>query len=214
MVADQLVDDGAWWGTETVKGVGRLRFVLSPDHNHWHLIHFDRYQLRRAGGKRAIVRDRKSGFCLGGPRRPRRRPSGTPENPVYTSRCGLGNRGLLELTEGISVGYGDLDAPYLEYQQLPLDGLDRGRYVLVHRVNANQRLRETSLANDSASVLFSLRWRHRRPRIAVLRTCPDSARCDQSGAGTKAVKRVPVSLDPSRAARLSRGFVCSLPRSR
>ena len=38
MVADQLVDDGAG-GTETVKGVGRLRFVLSPDHDHRHLIH-------------------------------------------------------------------------------------------------------------------------------------------------------------------------------
>jgi hypothetical protein len=214
MVADQVVDDGGG-GVEAVKGVGRLRFVVSPDHNHWHLIHFDRYELRRAGRKRVIVRDRKSGFCLGDRYALAAPPPNTPEDPVYTSRCGLGNPGLLELTEGISVGYGDLYAPYLEYQQLPLDGLDRGRYVLVHSVNSNGRLRETSLANDSASVLISLRWRHRRPRIELLRTCPDSARCDRPGAGTEAgADRVPVSLDRARAARFSRGFVCSLPRGR
>src|SRR5215204_3099060 len=55
--ADGAVDD--------VAGVGRLRYVVSPGHRHWHLLGFDRYTLRRAGGGRTVRRDRKTGFCLG-----------------------------------------------------------------------------------------------------------------------------------------------------
>ena len=55
MVADQLVErDGA--PQEVVPDVGELRYVVSPDHRHWHLLGFDRYELRRAGaaGARAV----------------------------------------------------------------------------------------------------------------------------------------------------------------
>ncbi|HEU0234981.1 MAG TPA: hypothetical protein VFR14_00930, partial [Candidatus Limnocylindrales bacterium] len=46
-----------------VAGVGTLRYVRSPDHRHWHLLGFDRYELRRADSGEAVVADRKSGFC-------------------------------------------------------------------------------------------------------------------------------------------------------
>jgi Lysyl oxidase len=182
MVADQLLAREGQ-APDVIPGVGRLRFVRSPDHNHWHLMKFERYELRPAGDEGAIVRDRKSGFCLGdryavgGPS-----PPAAPAEPVYTSQCGLGQTDLLQLTEGISVGYGDNYAPYLEFQQLPLDRLSNGRYVLVHRVNVRGRLRETSLSNNAASVLLSVRWHRDRPRIRLLRSCPDTARCDEPGA--------------------------------
>jgi Lysyl oxidase len=189
MVADQLLArEGA--EPEVVPGVGRLRFVRSPDHNHWHVLRFERYVLRRAGQEGAIVRDRKSGFCLGDRYRVEGQPlPAAPSDPVYTSRCGLGQNKLLDLTQGISVGYGDRYSPYLEYQELPLNGLRGGRYVLRHRVNARGLLRETSLANDSASVLLSVRWRGGRPHVRVLRSCPDTGRCDQPGASGTAVSR-------------------------
>jgi Lysyl oxidase len=180
MVADQLLMAGDA-PAEVVPAVGRMQFVRSSDHNHWHLLKFDRYELRRAGSGRTVVRDRKSGFCLGdryalqGPTLP-----AAPVEPVYTGRCGLGQTGLLELTEGISVGYGDIYQPYLEYQQLRLDGLRNGRYLLVHSVNVGGRLRESSTANNSASVLLALHWRRTGPpRIRILRTCPDTATCGQ-----------------------------------
>jgi hypothetical protein len=47
----------------------------------------------------------------------------------------------------------------------------------VHRVNAERRLRETSYANNAASVLLRLRWRGGGPFIDVLAECPGSARC-------------------------------------
>ena len=53
------------------------------------------------GGHRgAAVRDRKTGFCLGDryPVTGRGLP-GAPPGPVYTSRCGLGDSGLLGIEE-------------------------------------------------------------------------------------------------------------------
>src|SRR5215218_1835826 len=63
MIADQeIVRRGGPQGVE--RGVGRLRYVVSPDHRHWHLLKFERYELRTPGGAVARVRDRKTGFCL------------------------------------------------------------------------------------------------------------------------------------------------------
>jgi hypothetical protein len=161
-----------------VRGTARLRYVKSPDHQHWHVLGFDRYELRRPAGTEALVRDRKTGFCLGDRYdvTTRTLPARPPE-PVYTSRCGLERPGLLGVREGISVGYGDDYGANLEGQYLPLERLRRGRYLIVHRVNADRRLLESSYDNNASSLLLRLRWRHRVPRIRVLAICPTSEQC-------------------------------------
>ena len=167
MVADQIVSR-AGAPSELVRGTGRLRYVVSPDHRHWHLLGFQRYALTRANG-RVVVRDRKTGFCLGD-----RYGEGDAR---FQSRCGLGQPALLGITQGISVGFGDDYAANLEGQYLRLNGLRAGRYVLVHRVNANRQLHEQRFDNNAASVLISLRWRRGVPQVKLLARCPDAARC-------------------------------------
>jgi hypothetical protein len=177
MVADQLVERP---GTSPLRvpRVGRIRFVASSDHRHWHYIGFDRYELRRMGGRRVVRGGHKSGFCLGdryavpAPLL----PSASP-NPVFTSYCGLEQPWRMRVREGISVGYGDYYQPNLEGQNIELQGLPRGRYTLVHRVNADRRLRELRYDNDAASLVFSLRWRRGLPDVRVLARCEDSADC-------------------------------------
>jgi hypothetical protein len=178
MTADQTIarTGGA---RSVVRAVGALRYVKSPDHQHWHLLHFERYELRRPGARHPLVRDRKTGFCLGD-----RYTVPTPPDllararaKVYATNCGLERPGLLGVEEGISVGWGDDYAANLEGQYLPLDSLRRGRYLLVHRVNADRRLLESSYANNAASALLRLHWRHGVPRITILAVCPDSERC-------------------------------------
>ena len=75
MVADQVIErDGA--PAEVIPGAGELRYVVSPDHRHWHYLGFDRYELRRAGQLVAAVRDQKTGFCLGDRYAAAERPAG------------------------------------------------------------------------------------------------------------------------------------------
>jgi hypothetical protein len=163
----------------TVGHTGRLRYAISRTHQHWHLLHFDRYELRRAAGGRALVRDQKTGFCLGD----RYRELGVdvaaakPE-PTYTGACGLKQPRRLTVEEGISPGYGDNYLPYLEGQSLPLTGLPAGRYVLIHRANPDHALRESNYTDNAASVLLDLQWRGRVPVIQEIATCPMTATCE------------------------------------
>lgn len=181
MTADQVLrmGDGS---RSTIPDVGRLRFVSSSDHDHWHFVRFERYELRRADDFGLIQRDRKSGFCLGDrydfdlsnwqPNEPAR--------PVYTSRCGLGEPQLTSITEGISPGYADDYGPHVEGQFVDITRLPAGRYVLTHRVNAGRRIRESRYRNNAASLLLRLRaptGRQHLPRVTVLRRCPGRARC-------------------------------------
>ena len=173
MTADQLIQ-----GADARRAVGRLRYVHSDDHEHWHLLGFERYELRRAAGGATRATDRKTGFCLGD----RYRTDSTalpaaPPAPRYTSRCSLGQPDRLRLVEGISVGYGDDYRAKLEGQSVRLTGLAADRYVLVHRVNVSRRLRETDYSNNASSLLLRLHWRAGAPRLRVLRLCPDSERC-------------------------------------
>jgi hypothetical protein len=176
MVADQAIEQ-AGAPQQLLRGVGRLRYVVSPDHRHWHLLGFEHYELARAGG-RTLVRDRKTGFCLGD----RYGVTGVPLTAAapqkrYRTRCGLAEPALLGVNEGISVGYGDDYTANLEGQYLPLTGLANGRYELIHRVNADRRLRETNYGNDASSALISVHWHSGVPHVDLLATCPDSARC-------------------------------------
>ncbi len=178
MTADQLIDTKAG-SSERVTGVGELRFGRSPDHGHWHYLGFDRYELRRAGSSHVLVRDQKTSFCLGDRYRVTSLVlKNASTDPVYTSRCGLAQPDLVHVREGTSVGYGDDNSAYLEDQDLPLDGLSDGQYVLVHRVNADRRLHELSYANNASSLLIDLRWKRGVPQLRVVASCPDSARCN------------------------------------
>jgi hypothetical protein len=182
MRANQLVErtDGA---PRVVRRVGRLAYVEASTHQHWHLLDFDRYELRQKGSSRGLVRDRKSGFCLGDRYRVRElRLRATPQHKVFRTRCGLTRRDLFRVREGISVGYADHYRPFLEGQSLPLDGLPDGRYLLVHQVNADRRLRELSFGNNAASTLIELRWRGGRPKVRILASCADSDVCNRSEA--------------------------------
>jgi serine protease len=180
MTANQIVQraDGS---LELVPGVGSLSYAYSRDHQHWHYLGFDRYEFRRAGSSTPLARDQKTGFCLGDryPVTTRAVPGAVPAR-VYTGRCGLSQPDLQEVEEGISVGYGDNYQAFLEYQDLPLDGLADGHYLLIHRVNSDRRVRELNYANDASSLLLDLHWRRGLPYLRLLRVCADSANCDKT----------------------------------
>ena len=165
MTATQVIemDDGT---QQRVPRIGELRYVDAITHRHWHYLKFDTYSLRRTNGTVARP-DQKTGFCLGDRlQAPDRGPlPAMPDFAVFGGvNCGFDRPDLLEVEEGISVGYGDDYPAQLEGQFVEITGLRSGRYVLVHRANADGAVREKTLANNAASVLVDVRTRGGVPR--------------------------------------------------
>jgi hypothetical protein len=165
----------------TYPRIGVLRYVRSSTHNHWHILGFQRYELRRIADDGLVVRDHKSGFCLADHYA---HAPGTfayePRHPIFKSYCQQGNPQALSVFQGTSVGYTDRYPSYFHGQNLDLTGVPAGNYLLVHRSNRRLLLHELRYENNAASLRIRIRWPHgrsRQPSVQIVRTCPDSDRC-------------------------------------
>jgi hypothetical protein len=174
MIAQQVIELRG--GGRVVRtGAGVLRYVRSPEHEHFHFLPFESYELRSADGSELLVRDHKSGFCLGD-RRGHSLP-GTHARALFTGYCQTGNPRALAVEEGESVGWVDRYPGFYHGQFVDVTGVPAGDYLLVHRANPRFDLLERDYGNDVASLRIRLTWDEGVPRVAVLRTCPGSERC-------------------------------------
>jgi hypothetical protein len=154
---------------------GTLRYTWSPTHSHWHLQRFESYELRRASDHALVARDHKTGFCLADHYGHAR--SVRPGPPVFLGNCRSGEPGAATVEQGSSVGYTDRYPPNFHGQNVDLAGVPAGIYVLVHRANPEQLLRERRYDNNVASVRLRLTRSGGVPRVRVLRSCEGSERC-------------------------------------
>jgi Lysyl oxidase/WD40-like Beta Propeller Repeat len=167
-------------GVRSYRGVGFLRFVVAPPHRHWHLMDFQRYELRRASDHRVVVRDRKSGFCLADHWGAAGNVPGKPRRPRFLSDCGQGQPAALQVHEGTSVGYTDRYPAHFQGQNLDVTRVRAGTYVLVHRANTGLQMRELRYDNNAASLRIRISWprgRAQPPAIRTLATCRDTEFC-------------------------------------
>jgi hypothetical protein len=165
----------------TYREVGVLRYVYSSTHSHWHVMDFQRYELRRLVDHKIVVRDRKSGFCLADhwAHAPGHQPN-EPPRPRFRDYCERGDPGALGVLQGTSVGYTDKYPSHFHGQNLDLTGVPAGHYVLVNRANPELLMRELRYENNAASLRIRVTWpggRRRPPKVRILASCPDSERC-------------------------------------
>jgi hypothetical protein len=175
MRTQQLIrlSDGS---TRVYEDAGRLRYTPSPTHTHWHVLDFQRYELRRADGT-LVVRDRKSGFCLADHYGLAARRVSAFRGPRFLGNCAAFQPGALTVEQGSSPGYTDLYPAHFHGQNLELRGVPAGIYVLVHRANAKGLLEELDYGNNAASLRLRLSWSGGTPRVEALRVCQASERC-------------------------------------
>jgi hypothetical protein len=181
MRAAQVVRLAAGGRRQTFRRVGLLRYVYSSTHSHWHVMGFQRYELRRASDYALLLRDRKSGFCLADhyDHAPGRFLN-EPRAPVFRSYCEQGRPEAMSVHQGTSVGYTDRYPRHFHGQNLDLTGVNAGTYVLVHRSNRSFLFRELRYENNAASLRIEIGWpkgRSKPPSLRVLRTCSGSDRC-------------------------------------
>jgi hypothetical protein len=168
-------------GGRTYPGVGFLRYTFSPSHTHWHLLDFQRYELRRALDHSLVLRDHKSGFCLTD--RWAHRVAvlpGSPRRPRFTDYCARSNPHAVHVSQGTSVGYSDVYPSHFHGQNLDVTRVPAGVYELVHRANPRLLIRELRYENDAASLRIRISWpggHGRRPAIRVLAVCAGTERC-------------------------------------
>ena len=155
---------------------GRLRYTPSPSHTHWHLLGFQRYELRTLEGD-VVVRDRKSGFCLADHYGLAARRVTAFTGGSFYGNCAQSNPSALSVEQGTSIGFTDLYPAHFHGQNLELRGVPAGVYVLVHRANPEQRLEEIDYTNNDASLRVRLSWKGGTPYVETLRTCQGSAEC-------------------------------------
>jgi hypothetical protein len=181
MRASQVVRLATGGRRQTFPRVGVLRYVYSPTHSHWHVMGFQRYELRRASNHALLLRDRKSGFCLAD--HYAHAPGSflnEPRGPVFNDYCKQGRPEAMAVHQGTSVGYTDRYPSHFHGQNLDLTGVRAGTYVLVHRANRRFLFRELRYENNAASVRIRIGWPNGRrspPSVRVLETCSDSDRC-------------------------------------
>ncbi|MEV0675607.1 lysyl oxidase family protein [Actinosynnema sp. NPDC050436] len=177
-----------------------MYYEPAPAHTHWHLMDFERFQLRKPDGT-TLVQDRKNGFCLGDRYAVRDADelAHAPRNPdsaegllaefLRENRCRHHEPRALEVVEGISVGSGD-DYKYdVDYQWLDLTDVPSGVYDVVNMVNVDRSFLEKSYANNASSIAISVQWPgglgrpaviSKPPKVELLRSCPGQERCAES----------------------------------
>jgi hypothetical protein len=178
MRADQLIQLRGG-GIKRVVRVGRLRYNVNPSHSHWHLLPFERYELRTLAGAR-MLRDHKEGFCLTSDHRSPLATAGPPASQPIQSECARDRPRALRVSEGIAVGWGDIYIPAKEGQSIDISGVPPGDYDLVHRVNVGRQLRETDYSNNDSSLRIRLlppTTANGPPTVEVLRECETGSRC-------------------------------------
>jgi Tol biopolymer transport system component len=113
---------------------GELHYVVAPPHYHWHLIGFDRFELRRAADFALLVRDHKSGFCLADHWGTAIGVAHGP--PRFLGDCDQFRPEARSVEEGSSVGYTDRYPANFHGQSLDVTTVPAGLYWLVHRANS------------------------------------------------------------------------------
>lgn len=195
MVADQVLNmsDGS---TTTRAGIGSMIFYVP--HNHWHYLGFDHYELRKSSDYSLVAPDQKMGFCLGDRFSVKNGvvfSPPEPPGPFSAEDCESGKPGALSVTEGITPSYGDLYGPQVEGQYIDITGVPAGEYVIVHRVNEDHSVQESSYSDNNASVLVKL-WPNgygASPGVQVLQTCAGSEHCPaQGGSGAARTLASPI----------------------
>ena len=177
MIADQVIDTSGG-GSVVVKNVGRVGWLPDRGFLHWGFKQHSYRLIPARGGKTRVAAPLP--LCIEDNRRtPRSQLAGEPKDKVFEGRCGKRQDQLLKLDLGISVGWRNLHLAGKEGQLIDITKAPSGEYTLVTVANAANRLRESSVSNNSASARISITWKQGRrlPVVTVIKSCDDGATC-------------------------------------
>ena len=124
-------------------------FEYHAAHMHFHFEDYAFYSLQPVNAPGASQRTgQKTTFCLMDTTKVNTRLPGAPNKPFYGG-CG-------DVTQGMSVGWGDRYGSYLEGQSIDITGNPDGLYRLIIDADPENRLLETDDSDNASCVLVSI----------------------------------------------------------
>lgn len=179
MGADQTISlsDGT---TETVQGIGVVRYDPDKKYRRWGMTPFLSYELHRATDFALVTTHDDADFCITDIKAQKGKAlPGQPGQRVFADKCRLRVPDALDVLMGVSVGWGTQHSDARKGQVVDISNVPTGRYWLVQRVNATKSIKESRYGNNASSVLLSIfkLTGGPLPTVKVLRACPDSATC-------------------------------------
>jgi hypothetical protein len=127
-------------------------FYAGDGHDHWHVKDLAHYSLTRRETGRVVRTDAKQGFCFFD-----NRWFGSSEPAYYTKGCANGMPLALEVTMGLSRGWGDIYSWKTVGQYVDVTTLRAGRYRLKAKADPAGWLRERKEENNFTWVDIRLR---------------------------------------------------------
>lgn len=150
------------------------RFVWHPSHGHWHIQEFALYELwsltPHGELDDRLSTSEKLSYCL--------IDTDTIDGQIAGFVPGRTYRGCGRMRQGLSVGWGDEYASYLDGQAVDTTDLPDGVYALVSTANPSRVLLESTYTNNTAVLYLAID----RGDVFVRPSLhPDAARCLADG---------------------------------
>jgi hypothetical protein len=137
-------------------------YFAGDGHTHWHLRDLEHSELLRSDNGVRVGTSAKHGFCLAENVAYRLSLPGAPQSPVYRN-CGAA--ASLNVSMGLSVGWGDHYDVSLPDQYIEVTGLGNGRYRFVVTADAGGWFAESNEGNNSTWVDLLLHQNGRRVKV-------------------------------------------------
>jgi hypothetical protein len=130
-------------------------FYAGDGHNHWHVRDLETGELTRLDNGVKTGTLAKHGFCFYDNYQYRLTLPGAPQSPVYTN---CGSASSLNVTMGLSIGWGDAYYWNTAYQYIDITGLSNGHYRLTSSAAPpSLGFQESDTTNNATWVDIALR---------------------------------------------------------
>lgn len=154
-------------GTFSDLPVGAELVFGGDGHSHWHVKDLATYELQRLDNGVKVGTSSKGGFCFFDTDAYRLSLPGAPSSPQFDS-AGCGEESSLQVSMGLSVGWGDEYRWTLPDQYIDISGLNKGRYRLRATADAHGLFSESDSTNNETWVDLQLSNRRGQMSVRVL----------------------------------------------
>lgn len=152
-------------------------------HDHWHVRDLEKYELLRLDNGVKVGTGAKSGFCFFDTDPYELSLPGAPSDPVYSHET-CGHLDSLDVSMGLSIGWGDEYPWNLPDQYIEITSVDNGKYRLRATADQGELFTEASESNNVTWVDIRLSRRGGRTSVKILDYGPDALSSgDDGGSG-------------------------------